>query len=167
MEIIRGNWTRNVNKDCFHCFSTVSGVMNMLQEGLCFLQMVRIRVLLLPCSISLQKFLELLSTVTTSAKVSTGYFPTQKRGSRRPFKSTPRYPHHPRMSHKVMYDLHHRDCSRAGDIQPMYPQTQPSRALWDVWQRPRDSQVLYDNQEDTTICDGLAQIRTRPLRMGR
>lgn len=144
MEIIRCNWTRNVNEDCLHCFSTASDAMRRTvfppnaQDQ---------RVLPLPCSISLQKFLEFLFTDTISAKVSTGFFPRQKRGSSRPCKSTPRYPHHPRMSHKVMYDLHHRDCSRAGDIQPMYPQTHPSCGLWDVWHRPKGSQVVYDNQE--------------------
>lgn len=125
------------------------------------------RTLPLPCSSSLQKLLEFLFTNTTAAKVSSGFFPRQKRGSSRPCKSTPRYPHHPSMSHQVMYDLHDTDCSRAEDIQPMHPQTHPSHGLWDVWQRPRGSQVLYDNQQDTTICDGLPGIRTWPLRVGR
>lgn len=96
-----------------------------------------------------------------------GFFPSQKRGSSKPRKSTPRYPHQPRMTHKVMCDLHDRDCCRAEDIQPMYPQMHPSYGLWDVWQRPRGSQVLYDNHKHTTIRDGLPGIRTWPLRAGR
>lgn len=47
------------------------------------------RVLPLPCSISLQKFLEFPFTDAISAKVSTGSFPVQKRGSSRPCKSIP------------------------------------------------------------------------------
>lgn len=165
MEIIRCNWTRNVNKSCLHCFSTASSVMNMLWEGLCSLQMLRSRVLPLPCSISFQKFLEFLFTDATSAKVL-DFFPRQKRGSSRSCKSIPRYPHDSRMSHKVMHDLHDRDCSRARDIQHMYPQTHSLHGLWDVWQRPRDTQVLYESQEYTTICDGLPGIRIWPLRVG-
>lgn len=43
MEIIRCNWTRNVNKDGLYCFTNASGVINMLWEGLCFLQMLGIK----------------------------------------------------------------------------------------------------------------------------
>lgn len=91
---------------------------------------------------------------------STGFFfSRQKRGSSRPCKNIPRYPHDSRMRHKVMHDLHDRDCSRASDIQHMYPQAHSLHGLWDVWQRPRDTQVLYENEEYTTICDGLPRIR--------